>query len=951
MEWSSRMQSMMKQTEANLNPGATFSSTGRAAAGGGRPATIFHVDRHNDIPLQQQVYDLENRLRLCLNELSDVRVSVEKNGQESAMRHLTKVKEELHREVSLLDKHSADEVRLLGSDLRSRIADTEQLVKEDRRKREELIKRMKTRDYEYGELYEQQRETGLKLVTKIEILEGDVRNRKKEIAHADNDRFEDMRNEVRYQGERMEETKRQIGLRMDKIADSVRLEVMGMSDMVKTLVRECWNDHIQAVYTKVNEGIGAFSESVTSQGDRIRELELSCRSTELHSEAETSKIYDELRKQKASFSSYERENIRHFETLETQKALIKALRQTPDDISSLQIDIKRIFEMIPTLEATTRRHATTLEIIKDVPQIVEEIKWETKKLHDPVARQEELCQDVLKRMKVSEELSTASAETAAGLKAIIKTDQDTLNKNTKRILNALTKISELEEEDGRKTGSIEKVSHQLREHQNSLRGLTPSVSDLKCQIDANKLNMDPRLANTESQLSELWNQIRELQLRVNSVHVAQRAANTTAMSALETPTAIMRHNNTSHTSPIDLHVSQLSDISKSMDDDSRRQEADSKLFNIRKEHQELELLRQKNEQEQRKQREEELQLLKEREMDFQQKMEEERLAVERQREESDKIEMRRKELEELKLQHQREVEDRLQVEQEQEQQNQREQEMLQQQQQQLQQQQQQLRQQEEVERLEQEKVRQLREQEEAESSAREEVAQERRRSVSEEVQELERISSEKRISEETEKQRQQELLAFEQQKEADERAREQREKKPQMGDFKEKISVEDFDPIKSVEEPHLKAKMQHLLDNLGKGNEEFEKLSSKSEDSKITFSTGTSSKTLSKSKKSKRSSLASSDFRLDVMIPGIGTGGGTGRLNKRPMSILPASPAQAVPAKKPPSVVQTSESELERPTMKGHAMRVSSSEGEAPRAVSPARSSGGGSRVCYLLLL
>ncbi|KAJ9456872.1 Reticulocyte-binding protein 2-like protein a [Diplonema papillatum] len=511
MDWQARMERMIKQAESNIDPLATLYTSPE------QPPAVLHLDRrNNDLPLQHQVYEVDNRVRVCMNELSELRLHLEKNSKEAIQTHLAKVKDDLKRDFSHLEKKASDDLRVVGHELRCRIVDTEKLVGDDRRRREEVLKKVRNTEDQYSDLYEQLKESYNKTCTKVDIMEAELRCRQKDGIKGEDGRFDDIRNEVRYQAERMEETKRQIGLRMDKVADAVRIEAAGMQDVIREMVREVWKEHVAAMYSTVNHSLDNFETTLKAQSDKFKQLESAVRNNESYVEAEFSIAHDNERKRQVLQTKFERELYAVNEALESHKAQLKYMKPFPDDISRLQLDLKRVHEQLPLVEATCRKHTTSIEVMKAIPDLVEELRWEVRRMQDPVQRQEGILEDAMKRVKKAEEIAITAEDKADGALAIVKSDQDLLSKSTKRLMNAMTKISEQEEEDGRKTAVLEKLKHQIQEHQTALRTVTPQISNLSCLVDANKLQLEPRLASVETQIQEAWNQLRELQARAST---------------------------------------------------------------------------------------------------------------------------------------------------------------------------------------------------------------------------------------------------------------------------------------------------------------------------------------------------------------------------------------------------------------------------------------------------
>eukprot|EP01061_Rhynchopus_euleeides_P018846 TRINITY_DN31072_c0_g1_i4.p1 TRINITY_DN31072_c0_g1~~TRINITY_DN31072_c0_g1_i4.p1 ORF type:complete len:463 (+),score=87.76 TRINITY_DN31072_c0_g1_i4:602-1990(+) len=439
MEWHTKMQAMLEKAEQNLDPYTT-------PAIAPRTQMVFHVDRQSEIPMQTQVNELDARLRLCLNELSEVKLQFERTSKDTVHNHIAKLRDDAKRDLSLVEKQVSDELRVVSHDLRCRIADTEQSSREEKRRRDDLAKKLRLRDEQYDDLNEQMRDVTTRLATKIDLVEADQRNRGGESTRHDEDRFDDMRNEVRYQAERMEEAKRQLSLRMDKIADSVRQEAAGMTDLIRSMVRDVWKEHMSAVYTKVNESLESFDSTLARQVERVKDIEAAARHHESFTEAEFATTQEEIRKVQQAQTRLEREVSRANESFEGQKAQLGILRTVPDDVSRIQLGYKRVNETIPALEATSRKHTALIEVMKQIPELVEELRWEIKRMREPVQRQEDIVNDISKRMKMAEEVSTEAIQNSEGLKAVVSADQASFHKTTKRVNNAMNKISELEEE-------------------------------------------------------------------------------------------------------------------------------------------------------------------------------------------------------------------------------------------------------------------------------------------------------------------------------------------------------------------------------------------------------------------------------------------------------------------------------------------------------------------------
>eukprot|EP01063_Lacrimia_lanifica_P011551 TRINITY_DN18303_c0_g1_i2.p1 TRINITY_DN18303_c0_g1~~TRINITY_DN18303_c0_g1_i2.p1 ORF type:complete len:1135 (+),score=463.65 TRINITY_DN18303_c0_g1_i2:127-3405(+) len=520
MDWHSRMQAMINTAESNLDP-HSLTAQRRLTAN----TAVVHVDRHSvDVPVQHQIYELDNRVRLCLNELSDVRIQIEKNGKEVVGTSIAKVKEDLTRDVSLLEKRTQDEFRVLGHDLRCRVADAEALAKEDKRKREDMLKKAAFKEEQTVEIYDSMKELTSKLTQKVDMLESELRHRNRDVVRVEDSRFDDIRNETRYQAERMEENKRQLGLRMDKVADIVRLEVVNMGEMVKSLVHDVWKEHMTSVYSKVNESLETFNASLSRQTERVRDLESTVHAQQSHTEAEVTKLFESIRKCQHGIAKAEREQAKMGEDIDTLRMQLAPLRGTPDEISRLHLTYQKLHETVPNVEAAVRKHAALIEVIKDVPDVVEDLKWEVRRMQEPVQRQEAVVGDALKRCRHSEEMVQGVFDTVDELRVQAAADKVAMSRNTKNVNNSLTKLGELEEEDGRKTATLEKMRHQLQEHQTSLRSIFPQMTSLSCTVDTMKMQNDPKLANAETQLQELWRQFRDLQARFTSFNISREVS-------------------------------------------------------------------------------------------------------------------------------------------------------------------------------------------------------------------------------------------------------------------------------------------------------------------------------------------------------------------------------------------------------------------------------------------
>ena len=380
------MQAMIQQTETNLDPYAPVkvpplraSGARPAADAGGGGGVLCHVDTRSEVPVQTQVHELDARLRLCLNELSDLKLQLERQGKDAVQAGIGRVRDELKKDLSLLEHRTVDEARVLGHELRCRIADSEQAAREDKRRRDDAAKKLRLRDEQYGELYEQVRDVATGLGARVDAMEASLRGRLREGVKQDDDRFVDVKNDVRYQGERMEEAKRALGMRMDQVADTVRKEVAGMTDVVRLMVREVWKEHMAAVYSKVNESLEGFDATLGRQVERQKELESSVRHGQAEAEAEVGRVREEMRKLAATQAKGTREAVRLAEALEGHKTQLALSRGLPDEISRLQLGYKKLHETLPSIEATTRKHDASIEVIKQVPDLVEELRWELRR--------------------------------------------------------------------------------------------------------------------------------------------------------------------------------------------------------------------------------------------------------------------------------------------------------------------------------------------------------------------------------------------------------------------------------------------------------------------------------------------------------------------------------------------------------------------------------------------
>ena len=386
-DWHAKMQGMILQAEQNLDPYTSTLPHGSHAhsnahtLGPRAPTTkmVLHVDRQSEVPLQTQVHELDARLRLCLNEISEMRLQVERQGQDTLQGHLGRAKDEVRRELALVEKQVTDEIRVVSHDLRCRIGDSEHASREEKRRRDDVAKKLRLRDEQYDELHEQVRDGTTRLAARVDLLEATSRRGDVESTRHDDDRIEDIRNEARYQAERMEEAKRQIGLRMDKVADTVRHEVHGMAETVRAMVREVWKEHMSSVYSKVNESLESFDATLTRQATRVKELEATCRHHEAFTEAEFASANEEVRKLQHSHAKVERELASAHEYLNGQKGQLANLRTVPDEMSRVQLGYKRVNETIPALEAISRKHTASIEVMRQIPELVEEMRWEIKR--------------------------------------------------------------------------------------------------------------------------------------------------------------------------------------------------------------------------------------------------------------------------------------------------------------------------------------------------------------------------------------------------------------------------------------------------------------------------------------------------------------------------------------------------------------------------------------------
>eukprot|EP01064_Diplonema_japonicum_P004698 TRINITY_DN13085_c0_g2_i1.p1 TRINITY_DN13085_c0_g2~~TRINITY_DN13085_c0_g2_i1.p1 ORF type:complete len:917 (+),score=211.75 TRINITY_DN13085_c0_g2_i1:44-2794(+) len=888
MDWHERMQAMINKVETNLEPGREYA----IAAPAPRHAVV-HVDRHNEAPLQHQVYELDNRVRVCFNELADMKIAVEKNSRSAIDTTVTQMKEELKKDISTLDKQTADDVRILSHELRCRVADVEQTFKEEKRKKDDHKKHLRNRDEQQNEMFEQMRDVTTRLATKVEILEAEVRNRSRDLTKADDDRFEDMRNEVRYQGERMEEAKRQMGLRMDKVADAVHQEVLGMTDIVRGMVKDVWKEHMTVVYSKINESLDTFNSTLNRQVTTFKELDTYARSNQSLVEAEISKIHDTTRSLQHRMQRSDHDLGKHNEMLGSHKAQLLVLQRLPDDVSRVQIDNKRVNEAMPLLEAALRKQTVITEVVKDMPEKTEELRWEIKKVNELFARHESTVSDVCGRVKTVDNSARAACESVSNMKTAMAADQNTLNKNTKRLLNTVTKVSELEEEDGRKAAAIERLKHQIQEHQTSLRTLMPQVTNLSCQVDATKLQLDPRVSNTETQMQEMWAQFRELQIKVSGMAVQRYTERSPGTLQVSQPSdAHWNEDKRTNTGPALM----LSDISHSPAVETTftsREEEGSSLKPEAMFETEQKKLREQQDQQQL-----EMELVKERKVREQEERERHEQA-ERERNEREQQEKEARERQEREFQ---------------EREQRQEQERLMREKQEIEKLEQQERLKAEQARLKEEETRRQQERLEQETKEREVIQQREEERAKEE--ETKRVHG----------QRASEVEKKNEVPEIDESGTRSIPEVPVLEDSKD--ADHSSDHVASFEIDTEGKEERNSDDKVVSFEEPREKTRSSDESTVITLSTGVTSASSKRSRYSKktssrRSSAKSSEFKLDAKAE-----------DQFPTFPAVSSALEGRPKGRPGSILaQTSGSEMERPVIKGFDMRITSPEntdGEPP---------------------